>query len=131
MPSDLHNSTYRLDFFTVQHYCSPRGAFWHTAVCTMHSSWTYQYPPLCAIHLCCETCQFGGGMWWLPFTTEIVCIISSDYFDHTKQLLICITLWQVEHGWKWSIAHKYIKTYKFSTKIGIIVDWEKYWNKLE
>ena len=20
------------------------GAFWHTAVCTMHSSWTYQYP---------------------------------------------------------------------------------------
>ena len=25
-------------------------AFWHTVVCTMHSSWTYRCPPLCPIH---------------------------------------------------------------------------------
>ena len=27
-------------------------AFWYTAVRTVHSSWTYQCPPLCPIHLC-------------------------------------------------------------------------------
>ena len=39
-----------LDFFIVQRRFGLRGAFWHTAVCTMHSSWTYQCP-LCPIHL--------------------------------------------------------------------------------
>ena len=27
-------------------------AFWHTAVRTMHASWTYLCPPLCPISLC-------------------------------------------------------------------------------
>jgi len=43
---------YRLDFFTVRRHFSPRGAFWHIAVPAMHSSRTYQWPPLCSIHLC-------------------------------------------------------------------------------
>ena len=43
---------YGLDVFTVQRRFGPTGAFWHTAVRTMHSSWTYQCPPLCPIHLC-------------------------------------------------------------------------------
>jgi len=28
---------------------SLRGAFWHTEVCTVHSLWTYQCPPLCLL----------------------------------------------------------------------------------
>ena len=36
----------------VQHRFSLIGAFWHTAVRAMHSSGTYQCPPLCSIHLC-------------------------------------------------------------------------------
>jgi len=31
---------------------SLRGAFCHTAVHAMHSSWTYHGPPLCPTHLC-------------------------------------------------------------------------------
>ena len=31
---------------------SPRGAFWHTTARAMHSSGTYQYPPLCFIYSC-------------------------------------------------------------------------------
>jgi len=31
---------YVLDFFTVRRHFGVRGALWHTAVCTMHSSWT-------------------------------------------------------------------------------------------
>ena len=41
-----------LIFFTVRRRFRPTGAFWHTAVRTMHSSMTYQFPPLCPIHLC-------------------------------------------------------------------------------
>jgi len=29
-----------------------RSAFWHTTVCIIHSSWTYQCTPLRPIHLC-------------------------------------------------------------------------------
>jgi len=56
MPSDSRNSTMAkatgLIFFAVQHRFSPRGAFCHTAVRAMHSSWTYHGPSLCPIHLC-------------------------------------------------------------------------------
>jgi len=45
MPSDQHNTTMAkatcLIFSTVQHHFGLRGAFWHTAVCTIHSSWIY------------------------------------------------------------------------------------------
>ena len=33
------------------YFSPPTGAFWHTAVRTMHSLWTYQYPPLYTINL--------------------------------------------------------------------------------
>jgi len=56
MPSDSRNSMMAkatgLIFFAIQRRFSPRGAFCHTAVHTMHSSWTYHSPPLCPIHLC-------------------------------------------------------------------------------
>ena len=29
-----------------------------------------------------EKCQFSGSMCWLPFETEIIRIIHSDYFDY-------------------------------------------------
>jgi len=29
-----------------------------------------------------EKWLFGGGMWWLPFTMEIVHIFHSGYFDY-------------------------------------------------
>ena len=36
-----------------------KSAFWHTVVCTMHTSWTYQCPPLCPIYLPDSAkCQF-------------------------------------------------------------------------
>jgi len=58
MPSDSHNSVNktmakaiaRLDFFAVQCRFSPRGAFCHTAVHAMHSSWTYHGPPSVVSH---------------------------------------------------------------------------------
>jgi len=54
MPSDSRNSTMAkttgLIFFAVQRHFSPRGAFCHTAVHAVHSSWTYHGPPLCPIH---------------------------------------------------------------------------------
>jgi len=56
-------------FFTVQCRFSPRGAFCHVAVHTMHSSWTYQGPPLCPFHLCSpwKGVNFLVGTWWLQF----------------------------------------------------------------
>ena len=52
MPSGKHNVirvlnviTDRLDVFTVQHHFSLTGAFWHTAVRTVHALWTYLCPP--------------------------------------------------------------------------------------
>jgi len=55
MPSDSRNSAMAkatgLIFFTVQCRFSPKGAFCHTTVHVMHSSWTYHGPPLCPIHL--------------------------------------------------------------------------------
>jgi len=51
MPSDSHNSTMAkamgLIFFAIKHRFSLRGAFCHTAVHAMCSSWTYHGPPLC------------------------------------------------------------------------------------
>ena len=53
MPSDKRNSITAkatgLIFFTVLRRFGPTGAFRHTAVRTMHSSWTYQCPPLCPL----------------------------------------------------------------------------------
>jgi len=64
MPSGSHNSTMAKATGLI-FYCltllSPRGAFCQTAVHTMHSSWTYQCPPLCPIHLCTpQKCKFCG-----------------------------------------------------------------------
>ena len=41
-----------LDFFTVRRRFIPRCAFLHTALCTMHTSWTCLCPPLCPIFFC-------------------------------------------------------------------------------
>ena len=41
--------------FAVQSCFSPRSAFWHTAVCTMHSSWAYH---ILHIHLCWQRKNF-------------------------------------------------------------------------
>ena len=53
MPSDKRNSITAnatgLIFFTVRRRFIPRGAFWHTTVRAMHSSGTYQYPPLSSL----------------------------------------------------------------------------------
>jgi len=38
------------------------GAFWHAAVYAMHSSWTYQCPPLPYMLADSQKCQFGGSM---------------------------------------------------------------------
>ena len=57
---------YELDFFTVWHHFSPRCAFWHTAVLTMHSLWTYQCFSPTFIFADSEKWQFGIYLWWLP-----------------------------------------------------------------
>ena len=53
MSSDKRNSIMAKEMgmiFHVQRRFILRGAYWHTAVCTMHSSWAYQCPLLCPIH---------------------------------------------------------------------------------
>jgi len=64
MPSDSRNSTMAkatgLIFFAAQRRFSPRGAFGHTTVHAMHSSWTYHGPPLCPIHHIRTIVKFNG-----------------------------------------------------------------------
>jgi len=96
MPSDQH---------TVRRRFSPRGAFWYTAVCAMHSSQTYQCPPLCSIHLCW---QWKALIRWLHVMASLrnekssVLFIVATFITEVlfKQFLICTALWQVEHSWQ-------------------------------
>ena len=60
MSSDKRNSIMaKAKGLTVQHHFSLRGAFWHTAVRKMHSSWTYQF--VSHLSLLTVTCRFGGS----------------------------------------------------------------------
>ena len=56
MPSDKRNSVTAKAtglIFSLFNVASAREVpFWHTTVCAMLSSGTYQCPPLCSIHLC-------------------------------------------------------------------------------
>jgi len=57
MPSDQLNwimaKATGLIFFSLFDIASAQEVpFWHTAVRSMHSTGTYQCPPLCPIHLC-------------------------------------------------------------------------------
>jgi len=74
---------------TIQ--CCLRGVFWHTAIHTMHSSWTYQCPPLYSIHL---FCQQKVSIQWLHVMTsslqqKIFCIF------HTNIYSILQGLWRI------------------------------------
>jgi len=83
MPTDQRNlitaKATRLIFFTVRHRFSPRGAFWHTAVCPMYSSGTYQCPPLCSIHLCW---QWNVLIWWLHVMASFNCVMEIPYCSY-------------------------------------------------
>ena len=67
----MAKATYGLDFFIVQRCFSPTGAFFHTAIHTMHALWTYLCPHLCPIYVPLLTAQGveirGSAMQWLPY----------------------------------------------------------------
>jgi len=90
MPSDLRNSTMTkamgLIFFAIQHRFSPRGAFCHTALHAIHSSWTHHGPPLCP-HLCSPRKVSIGrdGFHLLRKSSIVATLITKVLF---KQLLI-------------------------------------------
>jgi len=77
----------RLDFFAIQRRFSPRGAFCHTAVHAMHSSWTNHGPPLCPIHLCSprKVSIARDGFHLLRKSSVVDALITKVLF---KQLLI-------------------------------------------
>jgi len=62
------------------------------AYCSTHSGFLMDLP-VSSFVLCQQpnTCQFGGGMWWLPFTMETACIFHSDY------LFIYLIYWTGRH----------------------------------
>jgi len=76
-----------LDFFAVQCRFSPRGAFCHTALHAMHSSWTYRGPPLSPIHLCSprkvSVARDGFHLLWK--SSVVATLITKGLFE---QLLI-------------------------------------------
>jgi len=93
MPSDKHNSitakAMDLIFFTVWRRFVPRCAFWHTAVCTMHSSMPsfVSHSPL----LTTKSINFVVRTWWFLLVTEIIHNFHSGYIDcrgSFQQLLI-------------------------------------------
>jgi len=92
MPSDSRNSTMAkatgLIFFTVRH--RPRGAFCHSAVHTVHSSWTYHSPPfLPFIFVHHEKCQFSGRYGKAYIKSSIIFIVATLITKVLfKQLLI-------------------------------------------
>jgi len=76
-----------LIFFAIQRRFSLRGAFCHTAVHAMHSSWTYHGPPFCPIHLCSpqkvSIARDGFHLLWK--SSVVATLITKVLF---KQLLI-------------------------------------------
>jgi len=87
MLSDSRSSTMTkatgLIFFAVQRRFSQRGAFCHTAVHAMHSSWT----PLCPIHLCSprKVSIARDGFHLLQKSSIVATLLTKALF---KQLLI-------------------------------------------
>ena len=85
-----------------------RGVFQHTAVHTMHSSWTYQCPPLSPIHLFCKwkmsiwrlhMMTYDGNClyisWWLLWLWMY--FLNSSWF-----ILLCDGL-NIQGSWQWKL----------------------------
>jgi len=74
-------------FFLLLYITSAlRSAFWHTAVRTMYSSWTYQCPLLCPIYLYWQRkVLIWWYMWWLPLCDGKIVYI----FIVATLILIC------------------------------------------
>jgi len=91
MPSDSRNLTMAkvtgLNFFAIQRRFSLRGAFCHTAVHAMPSSWTYHGPPLYPIHLCSpqKVSIARDGFHLLRKSSIVATLVTKVLF---KQLLI-------------------------------------------
>ena len=98
-------------FFTVWHCFSPRCAFWHTAVCLMHSLFILSVShSLCYIHLCWQ--QNVLSTWCLPLCNRnhlffiVTTLISEVYFLSSSWfVLLCNRLtgtitffWREMHG---------------------------------
>jgi len=98
MPSDSTMSKATSLFFAVRCYFSLRGAFCHTDVHTMRSSWTYHGPPLSTIHLCSPRKVSIGrdGFHLLRKLSVVATLITKVLF---KQLLIRTAAKQIEHSW--------------------------------
>ena len=81
MPSNQINSTMANGtvsiFFTIQNCFHPRGAFWHTAVCTIHSS---------SVFLCHFCWQQKVSIWYYIHSSAFFLV---DTLGAFKQFLQC------------------------------------------
>jgi len=80
-----------LIFFIVRRCFSPRGAFYHAAVNTMHSSWAYQGPSFVSHSslLTMKSVDFVVGTGWLQFLMSVIFIVAFLIAEVLlKQLLI-------------------------------------------
>jgi len=102
MPSDQRNSIMvKINFFTVRCRFSPRGAFWHTAVCSMHSSGTYTPQSSFVFHSSLltvnsinlvVTCDgFLCVMEIIPSELSVFFIVATGAFQSVIDLYCCVT----------------------------------------
>ena len=105
MPSDKHNlitakaMSYECDIFTAIHCFSPTSVFWHTAVYTMHGSWTYLCLPLYPftditnVSICGNTIWLSGG--WLLYLLAIFSVVTGLITETLIVLFFMCNRWNL------------------------------------